>query len=441
VLSSLISILPKNESEAWLAGASGSPCPRIRRPGYQGMGKKQVASELEDLLVRKEGPRPLPGTHAIRTERQVAPVTSSPQDGGLEQMDGRRTWHARGLLIESVRLVVVALFAVFGWEVAYLVSPSPRQHLVGILLGSAVGYVLGGVFGRQTETAVRRFERELKRVPAADILAGGMGMILGLVLATLLSLPLFHLPATVAYPAVAFAYVVAGYLCYRVGRSKSNELFAMFGVKPRAAGTSPGEVAILDSSAILDGRILPLIQMGFLGGSLLVTRSVLGELHAVADSSNTSRRARGRRGLDLLVALNRDPTVDMVLIEDEEIVHGEAVDVQLVRLAKARGAMLVTNDGNLGKVAAALDVPVRSIHALAEALRPEVVAGDHVQVQLTRRGRESGQAVGYLEDGTMVVVEEADHLLGDTVSATVTNALQTSTGRLIFARVTGDLQA
>jgi uncharacterized protein YacL len=406
-----------------------------------GMGKKQTVSELEDLLVQGAPPSPLPRTHAIRAEFQVAQPQEPSQDGAHQPREGRWRGNGRGLLVESVRLVVVALFAVFGWEVAYLFGPSPRQHLAGILLGSAIGYVLGGVFGRQTETAVRHFERELKRVPAEDILAGGIGMILGLVLATLASLPLFHLPATVAYPAVAFTYVVAGFVCYRVGRSKSNELFAMFGVKPRAAGTRPGEVAILDSSAILDGRILPLIQMGFLGGSLLVTRSVLGELHAVADSSNGSRRARGRRGLDLLVALNRDPTVDMVLVEDEEIVHGEAVDVQLVRLAKARGATLVTNDGNLGKVAAALDVPVRSIHALAEALRPEVVAGDHVQVQLTRRGRESGQAVGYLEDGTMVVVEEADHLLGDTVSATVTNALQTSTGRLIFARVSGDLQA
>jgi uncharacterized protein YacL len=345
-----------------------------------------------------------------------------------------------GLLVEFVRLIIVALFAVFGWEVAFTMSPSSGKHLLGIVLGSAVGYVLGGVFGRHTEAAARRVEREFRRVPAAEILAGGFGIIVGLVLASLLSLPLFRLPGKAAYPAVAFIYVVMGYVGYKIARSKSDELFAMLGVKTRAAGTSPGDLAVLDSSAILDGRIFALIQMGFLSGSLLVTRGVLSEIQSVADSSNASRRARGRRALDLLVTMHRDPAVDVVLVEGEPTVASEAVDVQLVRLAKARGGTLVTNDGNLAKVAAALDVPVRSIHALAEALRPEVVAGDHIQVQLTRRGRESGQAVGYLEDGTMVVVEEADHLLGDTVSCTVTNALQTSTGRLIFTRVSGDLE-
>src|SRR6185503_14568 len=136
------------------------------------------------------------------------------------------------------------------------------------------------------------------------------------------------------------------------------------------------------------------------------------------------------------IELKRDPSVDLVLVEDVGGAPGEPVDSQLVRLARARGATLLTNDNGLAKLAAALDVRVRSIHALAEALRPEVVAGQQVPVRLTRRGRETGQAVGYLDDGTMVV-EEADHLLGDTVTVTVTNALQTSTGRLIFARVAG----
>jgi uncharacterized protein YacL len=160
----------------------------------------------------------------------------------------------------------------------------------------------------------------------------------------------------------------------------------------------------------------------------------------VADSSNPGRRARGRKALDALVALRKDPSVDLVLVRDPEgwAGDGETVDAQLVRLARKRGGALVTNDSGLAKVAAALEIPVRSIHALAEALRPEVVAGDRVPVRLTRRGREAGQAIGYLDDGTMVVVEEADHLLGDTVTISVTNALQTSTGRLIFARVAGD---
>jgi len=391
----------------------------------------RATPDIEDLVNSGGGPS---GADLDLSELESAP----PVEPFAEHEAGAR---AQGLLVEFVRLIIVALFAVFGWEVALTMSPNTGKHLLGIVLGSAVGYVLGGVFGRHTEAAARRFEREFRRVPAAEILAGGFGIIIGLVLATLLSLPLFRLPDRAAYPAVAFIYAVMGYVGFKLGSAKSDELFAMFGVKPRAAGTGPGEVAVLDSSAILDGRVLALIQMGFLSGSLLVTRSVLTELQSVADSSNPSRRARGRRALEMLLALHRDPAVDVVMVEEETASAAEAVDVQLVRLAKARGGTLVTNDGNLAKVAAALDVPVHSIHALAEALRPEVVAGDQVQVQLTRRGRESGQAVGYLEDGTMVVVEQADHLLGDRVSVTVTNALQTSTGRLIFARVTGDLES
>jgi uncharacterized protein YacL len=346
-----------------------------------------------------------------------------------------------GLLVEFVRLIIVTLLAAGGWEVSTYVAPaSSGGHLLGILVGTGVGYVLGGVFGRRTASAVSELEREFRKIPAAEILAGGIGLIVGMILATLISLPLFHLPPKAAYPAVAFVYMTTGFFGYRIGRAKNDEIFALFGVKPRAAGGSPREVAVLDASAILDGRIMALVRLGFLGGTLLVTRGVLEELQSVADSSNPGRRARGRKALDALVALRKDPSVDLLLVHDEEgwAAHGENVDTQLVRLARARGGALVTNDSGLAKVAAALEVPVRSIHALAEALRPEVVAGDRVPVRLTRRGREAGQAVGYLDDGTMVVVEEADHLLGDTVTIAVTNALQTSTGRLIFARVAGD---
>ncbi len=351
-------------------------------------------------------------------------------------LDRRRG--SQSVMVEVVRLVIVALFAVGGWEVAARLQPeATNQLLVGTLLGAGIGYVLGGVFGRSTASAVSELERELRRIPAAEILAGGIGLILGLVLATLLAFPLYHLPRRAAYPVVGMVYLTFAYFGYKLGRAKSDELFGLFGVKPRAAGTLSGEVVVLDASVILDTRLLAMVQQGFLRGALLVTRGVLDELQAVADSSNSGRRARGRKALDTIVLLKRDPSVELILVEETRA-QGEPVDSELVRLARVRGATLLTNDSGLAKLALALDVPVRSIHALAEALRPEVVAGQRVPVRLTRRGKESGQAVGYLEDGTMIVVEEADHLLGDTVSVTVTNALQTSTGRLIFARVAGD---
>jgi uncharacterized protein YacL len=337
----------------------------------------------------------------------------------------------QGFVVEFVRFIMVILFAVAGWEIGASKGPS-SQHLIGVVVGSGLGYVLGGLLGRQTAAAVSGMEREFAGVPASELLAGTIGTTMGLALATLLSFPLFHLPPAAAYGAVAFIYLTIGFLGYRVGRTKSEELFGLFGIKTRVAGTRPGEVSVLDSSAILDGRIASLIKLGFLTGTLLVSRCVLEELQAVADSSNPAKRARGRRALDLLIALRRDPSAEVSLVDDAGS-SGEPVDVRIVRLARGRGAALVTNDAGLAKVAAALDVPVRSIHALAEALRPSVFPGETVSLRLIRQGREAGQAVGYLADGTMVVVEEGSGRVGETVDVMVTNALQTPTGQLVFA--------
>jgi uncharacterized protein YacL len=186
----------------------------------------------------------------------------------------------------------------------------------------------------------------------------------------------------------------------------------------------------------MDTRIEPLVRMGFLRGSLLVTRSVVGELQRIADSSDSAKRARGRRSLDLLIALRRDPDVDIVLVDDDDRAEAsDDVDAQLVRLSRSRGAVLLTNDSNLARVAKALEVPVRSIDALADALRAPVVAGEVVGVHLVRPGRDAGQAVGYLDDGTMVVVEEAVGSVGRTEDILVTNVLRTTSGRLVFARL------
>ena len=340
------------------------------------------------------------------------------------------------LLVEFVRLIMVCLFAVAGWQVAESIGPSTSAGLlVGIVVGSGIGFVLGGMLGRRTASAVSDVERELRRVPAPDVLAGTIGLLMGLIVAALLSVPLFRLPAVAAYSSVAFFYVTVGYVGYRIGRAKAEELLSLFGVKAKAAGARLGDVSVLDSSALLDGRVMALVEMGFFSGTLLVPRSVVEELQVVADAADPGRRARGRRALDLLVQLTRDPSVELVLVDEDDTPRGEPVDVQLVRMAKARGGALITNDANLGKVAAALEVPVRSIAALADALRPQVMPGERVPLRLTRHGREAGQAVGYLDDGTMVVVEGADHLLGQTVSVAVTNALQTSAGRMVFARV------
>lgn len=306
--------------------------------------------------------------------------------------------------------------------------------VLGILVGCGMGYVIGGAFGRRTARAVSEFERELGRVSAADVLASAIGLTIALAISVLASLPLFHLPPAAGYPAIAFIYLTMGYLGVSFGRSRSEELFGLFGVKPRAIGTRTGDVSVLDSSAVLDGRLLSLVRMGFLRGTLLVAREVLDELQAAADSSDPVLRARGRRAQDLLLTLKRDPSVDLVLVEEPSD-PTEPVDSRLVRLARNRGAVLVTNDTPLAKLASALDVPVRSIHALAEALRAQIVPGETMSLRITRSGRERGQGVGYTDDGTMVVVGEADHMVGETVPVSVTNVIRTPTGQLAFAKL------
>jgi len=336
-------------------------------------------------------------------------------------------------LVEFVRFIFVTLFALGGYEIAskvWVPKDDPWRSALGIVLGALLGYVVGGIFGRQTAQAVDAVEHEFRRAPAAEIAAGVVGLIVGLVIALLLSIPLFRLPSAAAWPVIAFLYLTLPYIGYRVGRGKHAEMFSLVGLKPRAAGMGRAEVNVVDTSAFIDGRILDLVQTGFLGGVLLVPRGVLGELQRIADSSDGNRRARGRRGLDILAQLQRDPTVDVILVEEEAM--GD-VDAGLVRLARDRGGAVVTADSNLVKVAQALSVPVRSIHALAAAFRVPFLPGESLHVRLTRPGRDHGQAVGYLEDGTMVVVEDAADRIGSEADVTVTNVLQTSTGRMVFA--------
>lgn len=344
----------------------------------------------------------------------------------------RRARPPRGVLVELVRLILVALFAVAGWQIADQVTAAESQILLGIVLGSAVGYVVGGVIGRRTVVAMSAVEREFRKIPPSELLAGVLGLVLGLLIAVLLSFILFRLPPAAAYPTATFVTVILAYLGYRVGRGIHQELFGLFGLKPRAAGSRPGEVNVLDTSALIDGRILDVVGAGFLNGAFLVHIGVLRELQTIADSSDPRRRSRGRRGLDVLRILQESPAIEIDLVDEQG--SGD-VDADLVRLARQRGGAVVTTDANLAKVAAALDVPVRSLNELTLALRPPFAPGEEVTVHLSKEGRESGQGVGYLEDGTMVVVEGGRERVGSDVQVTVTNVLQTGTGRMVFGRM------
>lgn len=342
----------------------------------------------------------------------------------------------RGRLVEFVRLIFVVLFAAAGYTIVTKVShPSTTTRtLLGVILGSGTGFVLGGVLGRQTATAVSEMEREFRRVSAAELVAGIAGLLIGLALAALVSVPVFRLPPLTAWTTVAFVYVTLAYLGYRVGRTKHKELFGLIGLKPRAAGTGGGEIVVIDTSALIDGRVVSLVETGFINGDVLIHSGVLQELQRIADSSDPKRRARGRHGLDAVIELQHAPTVQVHLVEEEGV---RDVDAALVRLARDRGASLITADHNLAKVAEALSVPVPHLNELAAAFRLPVGPGDELTVELVKEGREHGQAVGYLEDGTMVVVEEARDQIGSEVPVVARNVIQTTTGRMVFASLSG----
>ena len=261
--------------------------------------------------------------------------------------------------------------------------------------------------------------------------AGLLGLFSGAALAALLIQPMRLLPGSPAACALAAGVYAALMLAgFRIGKKLWT-----------GAATAPKETAdacpkILDTSVIIDGRVLEISRTGFLEGDLIVPSFVLDELRHIADSADALRRARGRRGLDMLRKMQEE-LGSALRVEDvrQDAADNAEVDVRLLRLATALGGAVMTNDYNLNKVAGVAGVPVLNVNELAGALRPAVLPGEEMTVHIVREGKEPGQGVAYLNDGTMVVVENGRRHLGETLDAEVTTVLQTSAGRMIFGRV------
>jgi uncharacterized protein YacL len=361
----------------------------------------------------------------------VSIVTESEQGAGGGDV--------RGLVAGGVRLIFVALLATGGARIGEATgTTSSSRALLFVFLGAGVGYLVGGIFGRLTLRAVHGLETELGRKPPAVLAGGVVGLVVGLLVAALMMVPLLFLPASASWPAIVFMYLTIGTVGYRLGQAKYEDVFGLVGIKPRAAGVTRGDLHVLDTSALIDGRVADLVATGFVGGTILLHEGVLRELQAISDSSDPKRRSRGRRGLDVLVELQKAPTVQFQLVDEAGVID---VDAALVRLARERGAQLITVDHNMAKVAEALRVPVAQINALASRFRVPYTAGDELSVRVVKEGREHGQAVAYLDDGTMVVVEQAAERIGSQVEVRVTNVIQTTTGRMIFAALTGEAAA
>ena len=349
------------------------------------------------------------------------------------------------MVVLVVRLIFMIVGGIGGYELGdlierqYLGNLDPDYHLIGfivsILVCVGLGFVIGGAAGRYLAKLLNRFEVAIQDVPGTDLLMGAVGIIAGFLIAFLPSVILFR-----SYPGWIFAlclYAICGVIGYIIAVQKKEDLLGFFRPsrsQQAAEGPPARSVAarILDTSVIIDGRVADICYSGFLEGELVVPRFVLNELQTIADSDDPLKRNRGRRGLDVLNALQRQERVE-VRIEELDFPELSGVDSKLVALAKAMNLPVMTNDFNLNKIAELQGVRVLNINELSNSLKPVVLPGESVSVTLIREGKEPGQGVGYLDDGTMMVVEGGKKHIGRQVDTTVTSILQTPAGRMIFA--------
>ena len=278
---------------------------------------------------------------------------------------------------------------------------------------------------------------EFLRFPPRSKRYGGLcGLFCGAAFSALLMQPIRLLPPGVgAYLLALCLYGTLMLLGWRIGGHIARQTGENAGTAAEAASSACPKV--LDTSVIIDGRILDISRTGFLEGEMVIPAFVLDELRHIADSADALRRARGRRGLDVLQKLQEEGE-QAIRVEEKDYPDENEVDVKLLRLARDLDGAVMTNDYNLNKVAGVTGVKVLNINELAGALRPQVLPGEEMTVHIVREGKEPGQGVAYLDDGTMVVVENGRRRVGETLGAEVTTVLQTSAGRMIFARIKTD---
>ena len=282
-------------------------------------------------------------------------------------------------------------------------------------------------------------EGRLSEVPMSDIVLGSIGLIVGLLIAFLISSAIGNINLSWVPSIVAVAlYIFLGYLGLSIAIKRGDELgkFALFkkAAKDRSQREEPMTNAkILDTSVIIDGRIFDICKTGFVEGHLIIPSFVLEELRHIADSSDALKRNRGRRGLDVLNRIQKELEIDVQIYEDA-VPEAAEVDTKLLKLGQRLHAKVVTNDYNLNKVAEFQGVPVLNINELANAVKPVVLPGEEMVVQVIKDGKEMGQGVAYLDDGTMIVVDGGKKFVGETIGVLVTSVLQTAAGRMIFAK-------
>lgn len=323
--------------------------------------------------------------------------------------------------------------------------------IVGTLLGVFIGYLISSFILKQGLVIAKRLERILTHIPNQELIAGTIGLLFGLIIANLIGVAFNQVPIIGPYIPIILS-AIFGYSGLRLMARKGPEMynnyvqqwsgdgtkkisrFKMFSThKSDKASSTP---KLLDTSVIIDGRIKELCNTGFIEGPLMVPVFVLNELQIISDSADATKRNRGRRGLDILKDMQDANKVAIEVVEDDYDDLKE-VDSKLMRLALDKHWKLMTNDFNLNKVARVQGIEVLNLNELANVLKPALIAGEWIRVQVMKEGKEVHQGVAYLDDGTMIVVEDGKPYVGQNVEVMVTSILQTSAGRMIFARVDG----
>ena len=323
--------------------------------------------------------------------------------------------------------------------------------IVGTLLGVIIGYLISSFILKQGLVIAKRLERILTHIPNQELIAGTIGLLFGLIIANLIGVAFNQVPIIGPYIPIILS-AIFGYSGLKLMARKGPEMyynyvqqwggegtkktsrFKMFSThKSDKASSTP---KLLDTSVIIDGRIKELCNTGFIEGPLMVPLFVLNELQIISDSADATKRNRGRRGLDILKDMQDANKIAIEVVEDDYDDLTE-VDSKLMRLALDKQWKLMTNDFNLNKVARVQGIEVLNLNELANVLKPALIAGEWIRVQVMKEGKEVHQGVAYLDDGTMIVVEDGKPYVGQNVEVMVTSILQTSAGRMIFARVDG----
>lgn len=348
-----------------------------------------------------------------------------------------------GFVVTSDMMTNPKVLKVFNQEPPSTVAVIVAGCMAAIILGF-IGYIMTPWLIRRTKSLIDYTEFELEKIPSGQIITGSIGLIFGLIIAYLISTLYNYIELGIVNSLLSIAtYVFFAYIGISVATkriadpTRLPEVFKKAGILANAKqGTKKAKGAkpkILDTSVIIDGRISDICKTGFVEGPIVIPEFVLEELRHIADSSDSLKRNRGRRGLDILKIIQSEIKLE-VQITDRDFEDVGEVDIKLLKLAQAIDGMVVTNDFNLNKVADLQGVPVLNINELANAIKPVVLPGEEMTVHIIKEGKENNQGVAYLDDGTMIVVEGGRKFMNQTRKVLVTSVLQTAAGRMIFAK-------